>query len=249
MTSAVSHAIRLRFARSIAFLSGSAIALILILAAGCNRSESPTPQGNGADIPETVVLRPSRENDQSGQQPAQPAESSEDTARSQGETPGASGSGTITIGSNLALDVPENWQSQQPAISMIEHEYRIPAVESDDAEGRATFMSAGGSVQANIDRWFAQFTQPDGSDTAEKATVEERTIAGMTVHTVDVSGTFNESMGPMMASTTPRPGYRMLAAIIETGSGLYFIKFYGPEKTVTANAEAFHSMLESLRAR
>jgi hypothetical protein len=40
----------------------------------------------------------------------------------------------------------------------------------------------------------------------------------------------------------------MLAAIVETeDNGNYFVKFYGPKATVDKNADAFHSMIESLK--
>ena len=42
----------------------------------------------------------------------------------------------------------------------------------------------------------------------------------------------------------------MFGAIIETkNNGNHFIKFYGPERTVTDNAEAFKKMLDSLRQK
>ncbi len=50
---------------------------------------------------------------------------------------------------------------------IVEHEFAIPAAEGDKADGRFTIMAAGGSVDANIDRWYAQFSQPDGGSTKE----------------------------------------------------------------------------------
>ena len=44
-----------------------------------------------------------------------------------------------------------------------------------------------------------------------------------------------------------RPDYRMLAAIVETEAGNYFIKLYGPAKTLGAQADAFRAMVESLK--
>jgi hypothetical protein len=42
----------------------------------------------------------------------------------------------------------------------------------------------------------------------------------------------------------------MLAAIIETGgAGNYFLKFYGPEKTVAANEKAFLEMVKGLQKK
>ena len=78
-------------------------------------------------------------------------------------------------------------------------------------------------------------------------------IAGHEVRLVDVSGTYNDRRGPF-APAVKRPDYRMLAAIVSIGkkegapASNYFIKFYGPKKTVAANEKAFTAMIESLKA-
>jgi hypothetical protein len=113
-------------------------------------------------------------------------------------------------------------------------------------------MGAGGSVDANIDRWFAQFSQPDGSSTKDKAKVEKMKVAGETVHFVDASGTYKDQRGGPFAQqpTVERENYRMLAAIVTTKeNGNFFIKFYGPAKTVAANKAAFLAMIESLEKK
>lgn len=152
---------------------------------------------------------------------------------------------TIPIGSDLALHAPEAWKPKQTASMMLQNEFSVPAVEGDSNDGRATVMSAGGSVEANIDRWIGQFSQPDGSPTAEKAKTEKLEVAGRDVHLVDISGTFADSKG-MMGPVVQRPDYRMLAAIIVAPEATYFVKFYGPQKTVGSQAEAFRKMIQGL---
>ena len=151
---------------------------------------------------------------------------------------------TIPIGSGLQLEAPEAWTPVAPALGMIQNEFAVPAVEDDPADGRVTVMSAGGSVEENIQRWIGQFTQPDGSPTADKAKVESLTVAGHNGRLVDISGTYHESRG-MMGPSVERPDYRMLAAIISVEGGNYFVKFYGPKKTVDSQADAFREMIES----
>jgi hypothetical protein len=42
----------------------------------------------------------------------------------------------------------------------------------------------------------------------------------------------------------------MLAAIITTkNAGNYYLKFYGPERTVVANQKAFEQMVKSLESK
>lgn len=155
----------------------------------------------------------------------------------------------FTIGGAFELTGPAAWQSKQPRTRIVEHEFAVPAAKGDEQEGRVTVMGAGGGVQANLERWYQQFTQPDGSATKDRAKVEKRQVAGQDVTVVDISGTFMDRPAPM-APGVERPHYRMLGAIIETKkNGQHYIKFYGPERTVTENADAFNKMVDSLKQK
>jgi hypothetical protein len=152
-------------------------------------------------------------------------------------------------GGKLILKAPATWVRKAPQTRIVEHEFSIPAVDGDGADGRLTVMGAGGSVAANVDRWYAQFSQPDGGSTRDRAKVKKFAAAGRDVHLVDLSGTFKDQRGPM-APAVERPDYRMLAAIVETkDAGNYFIKFYGPKRTVGENEKAFVEMIEGLKQK
>jgi hypothetical protein len=149
----------------------------------------------------------------------------------------------------ISLEAPTGWKRVQPKSNMIETEFSIPAAEGDAAPGRMTVMGAGGSVQANIDRWYGQFTQPDGSATKDKASTKKLNVSGSAVTLVDVSGTYKDMPGGPFAGgqAVDRPSYRMLAAIVEVPDrGSYFLKFYGPSATVSANADGFRKMVEGM---
>jgi len=160
---------------------------------------------------------------------------------------------TIADGS-LSLEAPEGFVRVRPSSGMVETEFGIPSEGkgNDGAElppGRMTVMGAGGSVQANIDRWCGQFTQPDGGDTKDKTVTKTFKVAGATVTMVDIQGTYLDQPGGPFAGgkTIQRPAYRMLAGIVETpDAGNYFLKFYGPAATVEKHAEGFKKMLESM---
>ncbi|HEY1067068.1 MAG TPA: hypothetical protein VGE52_13185 [Pirellulales bacterium] len=146
------------------------------------------------------------------------------------------------------LTVPAEWKKVEPKSRIVQFEFAAPKAEGADADGRVTFMAAGGSIDANIERWYGQFTQPDGKSTKDRAKVEKKTIDGLEVHLVDISGTFAESSGgPFAGKTVERPDYRMLAAIIVANDAQIFIKFTGPAKTIAANAENFQKMIESVK--
>jgi hypothetical protein len=156
----------------------------------------------------------------------------------------------------FSLQAPAGWQRVQPKSGIVETEFAVPsegaAADGTPAQpGRMTVMGAGGTVQANIDRWYGQFAQPDGSETKTKATTKKLELAGCKVTLVDIPGTYKDSPGGPFAGgrTIERPDYRMLAAIVETPDrGNYFLKFYGPAKTVTAHADGFRTMVEGMVA-
>jgi len=152
-------------------------------------------------------------------------------------------------GGKARLTAPKTWQPKQPRTSIVEYEFAIPAAEGDANNGRMTIMSAGGGVEANIDRWYGQFTQPDGGSTRDRAKTKKTKVAGEEVHLVDISGTYKDRRGPF-APATERPKYRMLAAIIPIkGAGVYYVKFYGPQRTVAEQEKAFLTMIEGLERK
>jgi hypothetical protein len=149
----------------------------------------------------------------------------------------------------LAFKAPAAWTKKKPKSNIIEVEFEAPAAKGDEIAGRLTIMGAGGNVEQNIERWYGQFTQPDGSETKKAAKVEKKSIGGNTVHVVDIAGTYKDSpAGPFAGGkAVNRVDFRMLAAIIETkAAGNYFVKFYGPKATIAENEKAFQELLQSL---
>ncbi|NDC54838.1 MAG: hypothetical protein EBZ74_11300 [Planctomycetia bacterium] len=157
---------------------------------------------------------------------------------------------TIADGA-FSLEAPAGWKRVEPKSRIVETEFAIPAAGDGLQPGRMTVMGAGGSVQQNVDRWYGQFTQPDGGATKDKATTKTLKLAGCTVTLVDVAGTYKDMPGGPFAGgqAVERPDYRMLAAIVETPDrGSFFLKFYGPGPTVAAHADGFRKMVEGLVA-
>jgi len=166
----------------------------------------------------------------------------------------AEGAAVFTIADGaMSLEAPAGWQRVQPKSGIVETEFAIASegVGADGGplpSGRMTVMGAGGSVEANIERWYGQFAQADGGSTKDKASVKKLKVAGRDVTIVDVSGTYKDSPGGPFAGgrTIERPDYRMLAAIVEGPEGNYFLKFYGPAATVGQHADGFRKMVEGM---
>lgn len=166
-------------------------------------------------------------------------------------------------GGKIVLPVPKEWKKEEPKSRIVQYEFSAPAAKegepAKDAEAkpadlaRITIMGAGGGVEANLDRWYTQFEQPKGGSTKEKAKLDKFEAGGQTVHYVDVSGSFKDSMGAGPFSGKPavlRENYRMLGAIIMTEDlGEYFIKITGPEELLGELDESFKAMLKELKTK
>jgi len=139
------------------------------------------------------------------------------------------------------LTAPKAWVQKPPRSSFILAEFALPHAEGDEDDGRVSVSTAGGSVQDNLDRWKGQFGAK-----SEKVSEEKIEVAGKHVSLIDLSGTFADQRGPF-APAVDRPGYRMLGAVIDLGGDLYFIKAYGPAKTMAAHADEVREFVKSLK--
>jgi hypothetical protein len=142
--------------------------------------------------------------------------------------------------SGISWSVPARWLDQPPRPMRVAT-YSVPARAGGEAGECAVFAfgpGQGGTVDANIQRWSAQF---EGSPPPERA---PRQVSGLAVHRVQISGTYLG--GPTTTSPGKRPGYRLLGAIVEAREGLVFFKLTGPAATVTAAQAEFDALLASL---
>lgn len=98
---------------------------------------------------------------------------------------------------------------------------------------------AGGTTPANIERWRGQF------DGANQTGPTEKTVAGLKVTIVEITGTFTGG-GMMGGPTTQHPGWALLGAIVETGAFPYFFKLTGPQASVLGARQGFDELIDSV---
>lgn len=150
----------------------------------------------------------------------------------------------------LKYTVPQGWVSLTPSSKMRLADFTLPKVAGDAEDANATvyyFGGTGGSVQANLDRWIGQVTQPNGGPSKDNAkTTTLASTAGLKITLVDVSGTYVAEVTPGSAERFNKPGFRQLAAVIETPSGPHFVKVVGPAKTVAKWEASVMAFLKSL---
>lgn len=141
------------------------------------------------------------------------------------------------------FDRPEGWGWIVPSSPMRKAQLSVPATASSEA-GEVTFFhfgpGQGGSVAQNVARWLGQFKEPVSNTKAEK-------VGNTNVTFVEATGTFASGMpgGP----TTPKEGYGLRGAILESTQGDVYVKFTGPESLVKAAAPAFEKMVKAAAGR
>jgi hypothetical protein len=158
---------------------------------------------------------------------------------------------TTLHAATLKFDAPAGWVSKPPASAMRIVEYTLPKVapDTEDAALAVYFFGAqAGTVQANLDRWIGQMTQPDGrasKDVAKTTTLQ--TTSGLKVSLVDLTGTYVAEMTPGSADRFNKPGFRLRAAVIETPDGSYYVKLTGPAATVAKWDTEFVAFVKSAK--
>ncbi len=150
----------------------------------------------------------------------------------------------ISLGA-FSIVAPPDWQRNEPKNPMRVAQF---GVEGETELVVFHFEGGGtGGVEANLARWHSQFKKLDGSDAAASAITATRTIEGLSVTTTDVSGRYVAAVRPGGAKKHDEPGFRLLAAIVQTSSGSYFFKLVGPEAIVTNAKSGFDAMIDSVR--
>jgi hypothetical protein len=233
----------------------SSLVLGFLLAAGC-QSKGPvpgegTPSGGAAPtvgMAETTGAHPGAANPHAGM--GDPNAMAGDPHAGLGippvgQGPKLSDEGILDVGA-IALKVPDAWKLQPPSSSM-----RKAQMIAEGAKGPAELVvfyfgpQGAGAAKANVDRWVGQFTTADGAPVTN-AELKDLEINGHAVTRVEVAGRYASNMAMQGQAEAPVDDQRLIAAIISTPGGPYYLKFLGPNATVTEHRGAFDAMLGSI---
>jgi hypothetical protein len=145
----------------------------------------------------------------------------------------------------LSWKTPAGWTTEPPGSAMRIVTYRIPAATGDGEPGEVGVFffgkGEGGSVDANVDRWIAQFTPESGS---AKPARRVETVHGIRVTRVSAEGTFSSGMpgGPR----TAKAHFALRGAIAEGPGGNVFFKLTAPRNTAKRAEPRFDALVGSL---
>lgn len=147
----------------------------------------------------------------------------------------------------LKVSVPVEWEKGHPRSTMRLAEFTLPGPGGDAELVVYRFEGGAGDVEANIERWKGQFEPPEGKSMDELTKVEKRTHAELEITVMDVSGRYVAAVRPGAAAQHDEADYRMLTAIVEGSGDPFFFKAVGPKKTLDVWAEAYETMLASMK--
>ncbi len=151
---------------------------------------------------------------------------------------------------DVGYDAPASWQKVESPSKMRKATFKIPRAAGDSEDAELSVMSAGGSVDMNIERWAGQFGKK-GADVTRTA----RKVGDLAVTLVEVKGVYAGSGMPGTDPGPPKEGWALLGAIVvgpgasPGPSGTTFFKMTGPEKTVAAAKPDFDKFVGSMRLR
>jgi hypothetical protein len=154
----------------------------------------------------------------------------------------ADDSATFTAG-GLTFTRPAKWESVEPSSEMRKAQLKVTDPDSKASAEVIFFVfetGSGGGVQANVDRWFHQFSEPKEQINAKQ---EEVTVGKTKITYVQAEGTFKSGMPG--GDLTPMSDYALCGAIIETDSANIIVKMTGPKALVKASVADFKKMIES----
>ena len=149
----------------------------------------------------------------------------------------------------LKSTAPATWKDVPVSSPMRLKQFAVPGKDGD-AELVVFFFGQGqgGDTQANLDRWKKQFEPPAGKKLEDVSKVGTVKLASGQATVLDVHGTYQWKASPMAPGPAePRANHRMLAVVLETPKGNYYIKLVGPEKTIEKNKKSFDGWIKGFK--
>ena len=153
--------------------------------------------------------------------------------------------------SGLIYEAPTGWTPVESSSRMRVAQWELPSAGGDGDTGSAEAVifffgeGGGGGVDANLDRWFGQFEQPDGSSTRDGATVTRRETNGLKLTIADMRGIYVAPVRPGSTQRNNRPNHRMVAAVVEGDGGPWYVRVLGPEDAVARWESSIDAFLSS----
>lgn len=143
--------------------------------------------------------------------------------------------------------VPRAWRARPAESRMRLAQYVVAGTDTTNGAEVVVYFfgkGQGGSVEANLARWKAQFSEPDGSPVPERITRDSSGSFPITF--AEYRGTYARGIGAGAAPPDARPDQALIAGIAETPRGTLFIQLFGPAADVAVQRSAFLGFVRGL---
>jgi hypothetical protein len=154
---------------------------------------------------------------------------------------------THLVSGALTYKTPESWQKEEPTNPMRKEQFAVINKNLDGEAELATYVFPGevGGVEANLERWKAQFKNDEFKDVLD---IRRFNIGHLPVTVFEAKGTYLQALNPADPASEKQeiPGAAMLAAIVELKEQLYFFKMIGDAPIVEAEEKNFDDFLNTL---
>lgn len=134
--------------------------------------------------------------------------------------------------------VPADWEAQPPKSEFVLGEFSIPG---EGGPARLTLSSAGGGIEANLDRWRGQVQRGPKDPEPRESEIE---FDGTKGTLLELAGTYSD----MFSGGSPTRDWRMLGVAVPIGGTNYFLKLTGPAGTVDPRRDEFVKFVTSARS-
>ena len=156
--------------------------------------------------------------------------------------------GTSATYLDYRTTAPAAWTTRAPASSMRLAEFTTPgAAGKAGAEVIVYFFGkgAGGSPDANLNRWKSQFSNPTGAPVKENVSVDSKGPFPLTI--AEYSGTYARGIGAGSEPEQARPEHMLVAVVTETPHGTLFFQLFGPIASVESQRAAYLAFVRGLK--
>lgn len=151
----------------------------------------------------------------------------------------AQATGAPTSSGMFTYDIPAGWN---PAPASQFRDPNFTYGPNNELECYVSVLQGqGGGMLVNANRWRSQLSQPPYTE-EEFARLPRATILGQEAVIVEFTGDF---LG--MGAAEPKPGYRLVGALLEAPMAAIFIKMTGPDQMVQEQKDNFALFAQSLR--
>lgn len=158
--------------------------------------------------------------------------------------------GTPVAFGKLSATAPATWKAEKPANRLRSHQFKLPSSDKDYTDAELIILP---ESNPNPDKvypgWLKTFDPPDGKTIDEVTKKDQFNVGKATVHTLDVSGTWNFRDRPQdpKSKLEVRPEYRAVWMIVVVGDEAWHVRFSGPQKVVAGHHTAVMEWVKSLK--